>query len=58
MRAIPDYDAVRTANHLYVAYETGEKELHDLSKDPYGLTNRYASADATLRSDLRGGLTP
>ena len=55
-RIIPDYDAVRTANHLYVEYETGEKELYNLSKDPYELTNRYASADAALRSELRARL--
>jgi hypothetical protein len=55
-RIVPDYDAVRTANHLYVEYETGEKELYNLSKDPYELTNRYASADAALRSELRARL--
>ena len=55
-RIIPDYDAVSTANHLYVEYETGEKELYNLSKDPYELTNRYASADPALRSDLRARL--
>jgi N-acetylglucosamine-6-sulfatase len=53
---IPNYDAVRTASHLYVEYETGEKELYNLSKDPYDLTNRYASATSTLRSDLRARL--
>ncbi len=47
---------MRTANHLYVEYETGEKELYNLSKDPYELTNRYASADAALRSKLRARL--
>ena len=56
VRAIPNYDAVRTANHLYVEYGTGEKELYNLSKDPHELTNRYAGADAALRSDLRARL--
>jgi N-acetylglucosamine-6-sulfatase len=56
VRAIPNYDAVRTASHLYVEYETGEKELYNRSKDPYELTNRYASASSTLRSDLRARL--
>jgi N-acetylglucosamine-6-sulfatase len=36
---IPTYCGVRTANSLYVAYETGEEELYDLVSDPHELTN-------------------
>jgi N-acetylglucosamine-6-sulfatase len=56
VRAIPNYDAVRTSRHLYVQYATGEKELYDLNADPYELTNVYASASPTLLSDLQARL--
>jgi hypothetical protein len=42
--AIPNYDAVRTAQYNYVEYETGEKELYDLNADPTELTSLHASA--------------
>lgn len=54
VRAIPDYNAVRTSRHLYVEYPTtGEKELYDLKTDPYELSNIYATASPTLLSDLQ-----
>jgi N-acetylglucosamine-6-sulfatase len=54
VRAIPNYDAVRTSRYHYVEYPTtGEKELYDLNADPYELTNIYASAPPTLLSDLK-----
>jgi arylsulfatase A-like enzyme len=37
----PGLQAVRTQDHLYVEYETGESELYDLKKDPYELNNVY-----------------
>lgn len=37
---ITTYCAVRDEQYLYVAYETGEKELYDLSMDPYQLQNQ------------------
>ena len=37
----PGIEAVRTEDHLYVEYETGESELYDLEKDPYELNNVY-----------------
>ena len=49
-------DAVRTADHLYVEYETGEKELYNLRRDPYELRSRHASASLALRSELRARL--
>ncbi|WP_187437767.1 sulfatase family protein [Actinomadura decatromicini] len=36
----------------YVAYDTGEHELYDLSVDPNQLDNSYGSAGATLRQRL------
>jgi hypothetical protein len=47
---LPNYDAVRTSQYHYVEYETGEKELYDLTADPTELTNKYAGlAPATVR---------
>src|SRR5215210_2472826 len=40
----PGLQAVRTQDHLYVEYETGESELYDLEKDPYELNNVYDDA--------------
>jgi arylsulfatase A-like enzyme len=45
---IPTYCAVRNERYMYVAYGTGEKELYDLSADPFELRNR--EADGTLAS--------
>ena len=44
----PGLKAVRTADHLYVEYETGERELYDLKEDPYQLMNRYDTANPKL----------
>jgi arylsulfatase A-like enzyme len=35
----PSYEAMRTAQFLYVEYETGEREYYDLADDPYELHN-------------------
>ncbi|CAN5791764.1 sulfatase [soil metagenome] len=35
----PRFDSVRTADHLYVEYATGARELYDLRKDPHQLEN-------------------
>ena len=43
--APPSYTAVRTETHKYVEYQTGEKELYDLSADPYELESLHESAD-------------
>ena len=40
----PGLQAVRTQDHLYVEYETGESELYDLKQDPYQLDNTYEDA--------------
>ena len=39
---------MRTADHLYVEYETGERELYDLKEDPYQLMNLYDTANPNL----------
>lgn len=50
---IPAYDAVRTNKNLYVEYETGEKELYALQRDPYQLQNIHESADPALVARLQ-----
>ena len=53
VRAIPNYDAVRTSRYNYVEYQTGEKELYNLDADPTELTNNYRRAPQKLRSELK-----
>ena len=50
--SIPDYRAVRTRNHVYIEYITGENELYDLNADPYQLENQYATANPSLVDSL------
>ena len=40
----PSYEAVRTADALYVEYGDGDREYYDLAKDPYELHNLVAVA--------------
>jgi arylsulfatase A-like enzyme len=44
------YEALRTANALYVEYEDGETSLYDLTKDPYELKN---IAGSTSEADVQ-----
>jgi N-acetylglucosamine-6-sulfatase len=37
-----NYIGVRLGPYKYVEYETGDRELYDLSKDPYELNSRHA----------------
>ncbi len=39
----PSYEAVRTANALYVRYGNGQQEYYDTAKDPYELHNLAGS---------------
>jgi len=48
--------AVRTRGHLYVEYESGERELYDLRRDPHQLRNLYRRAPRGLVRDLKGRL--
>ena len=55
-RLVPNYDAVRTTDHLYVEYESGARELYDLGSDPYELRSRHRSAGTDLKRRLGGRL--
>jgi hypothetical protein len=53
---IPPFRALRTLDHLYVEYATGERELYDRRADPDELDNLIATADPALLSRLAGRL--
>jgi N-acetylglucosamine-6-sulfatase len=53
---IPDDKAVRTGRYLFTRYATGEKELYDLSNDPYELKNVHKTATTDLKSRLASRL--
>jgi N-acetylglucosamine-6-sulfatase len=58
---VPTYCAVRTARHLFVVYETGERELYDLGTDPGELENLAGSRpvlQARLETTLNGLCDP
>jgi N-acetylglucosamine-6-sulfatase len=52
----PGLEAIRTEDHLYVEYETGESELYELRKDPYELNNVYEDTDLDHLWRLEGWL--
>ena len=53
----PSFCAVRSNRYLYAEYATGERELYDLSSDPWQLTNRAGSASlAGVRTDMHNRL--
>jgi arylsulfatase A-like enzyme len=49
----PGLRAVRTERYLYAEYETGERELYDLRRDPHQLHNAYDDAPPELVSRLQ-----
>ena len=53
---IPDYKAVRTGRYLFTRYATGEKELYDLSNDPYELKSVHKTASTDLKRRLTSRL--
>jgi len=53
---IPDYKAVRTGRYLFARYATGEKELYDLSNDPYELKSLHKTAPTELKRSLASRL--
>jgi N-acetylglucosamine-6-sulfatase len=53
----PSYEALRSADWLYVEYVTGDREFYDLESDPAELDNRYDRLDAQSRRMLHGRLT-
>ena len=52
----PALEALRTAEGLYVEYESGGRELYDLREDPYELDNRYEMAGPDLIGRAEGWL--
>ena len=52
----PWMKALRTEEHLYVEYKTGERELYGLEDDPHELRNLYATASPDLKQRLEGQL--
>jgi N-acetylglucosamine-6-sulfatase len=44
----PTFCALRTDNHSYVSYTTGEEELYELDRDPYQLNNLAADPRSEL----------
>ncbi len=55
-QAVPEFQAIRTSDYLYVEYATGERELYDLHADPYELESLHATAGASLITQLSGRL--
>src|ERR671910_2379012 len=53
---IPDYTAERTGRYLFTRYATGEKELYDLSNDPYELQSLHNTASTQLKRRLASRL--
>lgn len=49
---IPEYQGIRTVDYAYVEYSTGERELYDLTKDPFELDNIVKTADPNLVSAM------
>lgn len=49
----PSYSGVRTANHKYVGYATGEEELYRLEEDPHEMESAHEDADPETLSSLR-----
>jgi len=53
---IPPFRGLRTKDYLYVEYNTGERELYDLTHDPYELENLVSTADPALLKRLSSWL--
>lgn len=53
---IPTFQGLRAGSYVYVEYETNEKELYDLTKDPDELQNIAATADPALLGQLSARL--
>jgi N-acetylglucosamine-6-sulfatase len=48
----PSYEAVRSARWVYVEYQDGVKEFHDLTADPYELRNSFSALAEIQKSAL------
>ncbi len=49
---IPDFVGVRTTSYTYVEYPNGQRELYDVTQDPYELSNQVLSGNTTLLGTL------
>ena len=49
---IPEFQGIRVAGYTYVEYSTGERELYDLTQDPWELNNLAKTADPALIATL------
>jgi arylsulfatase A-like enzyme len=52
----PSYEAMRTAQQLYVEYDTGDREYYDLTTDPDELHNIYSSLAVDQQRSLHQDL--
>jgi arylsulfatase A-like enzyme len=52
----PSYEAIRTADYLYVEYDDGERDFFDLTTDPAELDNRYDEMPPPLHALLHATL--
>jgi arylsulfatase A-like enzyme len=53
---IPRYSGVRTADHLYVEYQGGERELYDYAADPFEVQNLLAGTPSPEASEVANQL--
>jgi N-acetylglucosamine-6-sulfatase len=54
--SVYEYRAIRTKDHLWVEYTSGERELYDLREDPHELTSLHETAPDALKQDLSSKL--
>jgi PKD repeat protein len=47
----PRYGGVRSDQHVYIKYETTEREFYDLVNDPFQLTSYWPTAPSGLKSE-------
>ena len=52
----PLFTALRTPDLLYVAYQTGERELYDIRVDPFEMNNIAATTDPEIIAGLQAQL--
>jgi hypothetical protein len=49
---VPTHKGVHTRDHMFVEYDTGERELYDLILDPYQLQSKPRAGNESLYSAL------
>jgi N-acetylglucosamine-6-sulfatase len=49
---VPTHKGVHTQDHMFVEYDTGERELYDLTLDPYQLQSKPRASNVQLYSPL------